>query len=296
MVLGGRVADYNPLEHSIAEAHRANRELGLIFRRNLGSVQHPRGKTLSVYRQARQAMIAAYKRGGNLALASKIDVVRSLRLNMNDIIWRSLDDAIQLGIESAEKQHEYYSKAGVPLSLPVEGRADKNAMFDGWYSVVDSQMASVEAAIRSDADPSMIYGDEDGRTLGILQPAPATREGSRWLATAFSLAFLFWLLGPKDGWRPWGVVEPGEPKIQKQAIAAIDHRTTECCLRVHGQIQPLNKPFRLSGAPRYASKMDWPPFHLWCRTAIVLYMEEFDLGLTDDMKMEARRELERRSP
>ncbi len=290
------MADYNPLEHSITEAHRANRELGRIFQRNLGGVQHPRGKTISAYRQARQAMIAAYKRGGQLALASKVDIVRSLRINMSNIIWNSLDDAIQLGVQSAERQHEYYSKAGVPLSRPLEEQVDKDAMYDAWYSIVDAQMTSVEGMIRSNADPSMIYGDEDGRTLGILQPGPATKEGSRWLATAFSLAFLFWLIGPRDGWRPWGTIQPGEPEIKKQAIAAIDHRTTDCCLRVHGQIQPLDKPFRLSGTPRYASRMDWPPFHLWCRTAIVLYMDEFDLGLTDDMKMEARRELERRNP
>jgi hypothetical protein len=48
---------------------------------------------------------------------------------------------------------------------------------------------------------------------------------------------------------------------KKQAIAAIDQNTTDCCLRVHGQIQPLDKPFILEGTPRYADKVDAPPFH-----------------------------------
>lgn len=290
------MATYNPLEHSIADARRTNRELRKIFQRNLGSVESPRGKVISAYRVGRQAIIAAYKRGGPLALASKVDVVRSMRINMNDIIWMALDEAIELGVESANNQWEYYTKAGVTLYRPREASVDKDSMFDAWYSVVDSQMTAVESMIRADVDPAMIYGDEDGGRVGIFEPAPVSREGSKWLATAVSMAFLFWLFGRKDGWEVWGQQFPGEPEIMKQAIAAIDNRTTDCCLRVHGQIQPLDKPFRLTGTPRYASKLDWSPFHLWCRTAIVLYMKEFDLGLTEGMRMEARHEQERRHP
>jgi hypothetical protein len=48
---------------------------------------------------------------------------------------------------------------------------------------------------------------------------------------------------------------------QKQAIATLDERTTDCCLRVHGQTQPIDEPFKLTGTPRYADEIQDPPFH-----------------------------------
>ena len=62
----------------------------------------------------------------------------------------------------------------------------------------------------------------------------------------------------------------------KQAIAVIDQFTTDCCLRVHGQTQPLDKPFILVGSPRFADKLDSPPFHWNCRTATSLYTEKME--------------------
>lgn len=64
--------------------------------------------------------------------------------------------------------------------------------------------------------------------------------------------------------------------FRKQAIAAIDHKTTDCCLRVHGQVQDLNAPFVLTGRPRFASRMQGPPFHWYCRTATTLYTDEME--------------------
>lgn len=62
----------------------------------------------------------------------------------------------------------------------------------------------------------------------------------------------------------------------KQAIATIDDKTTDCCLQVHGQIQPLDKPFHLTGTPRYANYVPNPPFHWNCRTAEALYTESME--------------------
>lgn len=83
---------------------------------------------------------------------------------------------------------------------------------------------------------------------------------------------------------------------RKQAIAAIDERTTDCCLRVHGQIQLLDAPFKLTGTPRFADEMKSPPFHLYCRTVQALYVEEFEVQgvTTDDMRDAARTELKAR--
>lgn len=79
---------------------------------------------------------------------------------------------------------------------------------------------------------------------------------------------------------------------RRQAIAAIDKRTTQCCLKVHGQIVDIDKPFQLSGTPRYGSELMWPPFHWRCRTSIVLYHEAMEsIGTsTPAMIAQARRE------
>lgn len=81
-----------------------------------------------------------------------------------------------------------------------------------------------------------------------------------------------------------------------QAIAAIDQNTTDCCLQVHGQIQPLDKPFILYGTPRFADKLDSPPFHWNCRTATSLYTQRMEsIGIsTDEMKAAAAAEQQAR--
>lgn len=58
---------------------------------------------------------------------------------------------------------------------------------------------------------------------------------------------------------------------QKQVVAARDERTTTCCTRAHGQVQPLDQPFVLTGTPRYADTMMAPPFHYHCRSVLVLH-------------------------
>jgi len=66
--------------------------------------------------------------------------------------------------------------------------------------------------------------------------------------------------------------------IQKQAIASINARTTQTCLRVHGQIRDLDQPFELTGEPRFEREMQQPPFHWNCRTEIVAYNQSFEEG------------------
>ena len=86
-------------------------------------------------------------------------------------------------------------------------------------------------------------------------------------------------------------------EFRKQAIAAIDDRTTDCCLRVQGQIQRLNDPFVLTGRPRFADRLQGPPFHWRCRTATTLYTVEMEaVGVpTADMVEAARAELAARA-
>jgi hypothetical protein len=88
----------------------------------------------------------------------------------------------------------------------------------------------------------------------------------------------------------------GDTDLQKQAIAVIGDRTTDTCLRVHGQIQPVGEPFTLTGEPRFADKMMTPAFHWNCRTSIAMYHPSFEgSGLnTANMVASAKAELRKR--
>jgi hypothetical protein len=87
-----------------------------------------------------------------------------------------------------------------------------------------------------------------------------------------------------------------EPVYKKQVIATIDERTTDCCLKAHGQIQPLDKPFKLTGTPRFSDKVQDPPFHWYCRSTEVLYNEAFEeAGVTTaQMRSAANAEIDAR--
>lgn len=87
----------------------------------------------------------------------------------------------------------------------------------------------------------------------------------------------------------------GGTRVQKQAVAAIGPRTTDTCLRVHGQIVDVGKPFKLTGTPRFADEMQHPMFHWNCRTGIVMYHPVFERGglTTANMQKSAKAQLKR---
>jgi hypothetical protein len=88
----------------------------------------------------------------------------------------------------------------------------------------------------------------------------------------------------------------GVVRVQKQAVASIGPRTTQCCLRVHGQIRDVGEPFELTGEPRFARQMMHPSFHWNCRTTEVMYHPAFEQGglTTANMRSSAAAELRRR--
>lgn len=86
------------------------------------------------------------------------------------------------------------------------------------------------------------------------------------------------------------------PEVRKQAIAAIGRTTTDCCLRVHGQIVGVSEPFVLTGTPRFADRMMAPSFHWNCRTSVAMYHPAFERGglTTAGMVKSAQAELKKR--
>lgn len=148
-------------------------------------------------------------------------------------------------------------------------------------AAVDALMSIVRAQIGT-ARSAVLYGVFDRETIlgngerpGILAPGPVIRESARWIAATSSAVQVQVIdagLGEQRG--EWGL----------QAVAAIDERTTECCLKVHGQVVPLGDEFVLTGEPRYADRMKAPPYHWFCRSSLALVkLDEATDALTRDM-------------
>lgn len=271
----------NPLKNAIRHAQRTDRETANLFARYLGSAEHPRGRVLSAYRQARKAMNDAY-RSDNRQLEALL-VLMALRQSLEAIGREAIEQAIRLGRQSARDQLNAYLEAGVSVN-PAMDVPTVDLAFAAWLATIGGQIDYLEALARMDVDPVLMLGDET--RVGAMSPGVVNRDGAGWIAAAIMMAWWWWLIG-KD--------RENKLPFQKQPIAAIDNRTTKCCLQVHGQIQPLDKPFILTGTPRFADEMDWTPFHWYCRTSIALYLPEWDDGLTEIMRNEAAKEIERRA-
>ena len=249
---------------SINAALRTNRELGKLFAR-LGTAEYPRGKVLVAYRNARRALRDVLRRGTSLRMFEAQEVMTGLKDSVRTVADNTLDAAVDLGWRQAEVE------ASVWELEPLMPYVDTVAMTDAWIGVIDQQERLILATLATGADPALILGSDT--MAGLLRPDPVTREGTHWLAVAAGLA-LRGALGPsmQASSREWG----------KQAVASIDGVTTECCLRVHGQIVPEDEPFHTTGSPAFAAWQDWPGFHWHCRTSgTMVPMDEADDDLTE---------------
>lgn len=260
----------NPLKQSIASAVRANEKIGASFAR-FGTSDHPRGFMLAAYRNAHRAMSSALAEPNRLVAA--LEVMRGLRTSVLADVRGEFRDMQDLGQAEAARQLRYYGiTRGPAFSNVRSGDLDLQltSAVDAVMAQLDAQEASIRALILTDAEDEQIIGDE--HRAGVLLPGAVLSAGIYWTAALTWSAFSYFSS------------QQNTYKFQKQAIAALDARTTDCCLRVHAQVQPFDKPFILTGTPRYADKVDWPAFHWYCRTSGCLYVPEFDEGLSAAMR------------
>ncbi len=271
----------NPLRLSVQSAIRANDSLGGLFAR-IGTAEHPRGVILTAYRNARRAMVTALQERNPQIAAG--EVLSGLRMDVSAGMRQIIEDALLNGSEEADRQMGYY---GMDIQIsyqdaPRDNIREADAAVAAVVAVVEQQAAFVRSVLDVALDPALILGDEE--RMGALAPAPVTRLASMWTA------IMQW-----RGWE-WFTGRTGlDGAFRKQCIAALDIHTTDCCLRAHAQIQPMGKPFHLTGTPRFADYVDYPPFHRYCRTAIVLYNPIFDDGITDEMRSGADKFLRERA-
>lgn len=262
---------------SIRAALRTNRELGKLFAK-LGTAEHPYGAILMAYRNARRALRDVLGRQGMAIMPEAQEVMRGLKDNVRMVTINLIEEAYAWGLTQAQVEAKVWE---LGYSVPF---VDTGAMSDAVLGVVEQQERAILATLATGADPALILGGD--ATVGLLRPDTVTREGARWLATAAGLAFIGALQpAMQASGRAWG----------KQAIAAIDAVTTDCCLGVHGQVVPEKKQFHTTGTPAWADYQDWSPFHWNCRTSVgMVPMDEADDDLTAMLLEQSAGEQEKR--
>ena len=257
-------------ERAVRQAARTSAELKKLFNK-LGNAEHPRGRILSAYRQARRAMKPDLD---NLFIVR--DTLFELRYSVEMAIGQVLRDAAARGTEQAERELNIYD---LPLSREIQ--PDDRAALTASLLVLDQQIAAINALIAAgDASEAVIIGD--ATRAGVLSPTPVIRETAKWTT---GIALLAWHNSIERSVEQADV----QDDYVRQAIAVIDQLTTDCCLRVHGQIAELDGDFRLTGTPRFADRKRAPPFHHECRTAVTLVLRsEAGDGFTARMRKMSR--------
>lgn len=260
-------------KQAVAVALSVGNEIDRIVAR-MGTVEHPRGAVVSAYRMARSSL------GSDQSFANVRDTLGWLRNHVGQIMRDVLMSARDAATGFAQRLLSIFN---VPyVSAPVDPTA---SYWRAWFAQLEGQLAYTEALMQSPvtADVELVVGDDN--RVGLLTPGGIIRDGARLAAFAVNggiddVLIMSLLMAGKQG------------QHKRQAVALIDNRTTDCCLRVNGQVVGQEEDFRLTGYPRYASRMRNPPFHWYCRTTVALIRNE-DAGdeHTVEMRESAKAEL-----
>ena len=249
-------------QKAIRSGLRMNQRMGDLFA-DIGNSANPEGRIAALYSDARFAIIGAL--AGGVALSVIQGILERLKRDVQREITAIFNSSISLGVEEARWQLELYNAnvfGGINLTT------EKDSAMRAIMARFDAQHAAMLALLTVDASDEQIVGDEN-------------RNGAfNWLeiveAIAYWAAFLVWQAYDNMIENSRNSAGNKIENLFKMAVAVIDDRTTDCCLRVHGQIQPLDGMFKLTGTPRFADEMDYPQFHRYCRTSPVLYSSELD--------------------
>jgi hypothetical protein len=269
----------NPLERAIKSAVSMNDTLGNMFA-DAGNVTKGSGYVVRAYKNANRALPQALKEDNRRSAVRDVmfELRQSLSINMRESLW----GGVNAGLYESARQLKFYGIDSDPSKTSANLNGQVNLALDALLAQVDSQDAILQAMLQNESiDEAMILGDESRQ--GIIRAGDILAGAAYWIAALTWDSFSWWSKTNQKGF-----------DFQKQAVAALDGRTTDCCLRAHGQIVPLNGKFELTGTPRFADQLDWTPFHWRCRTSVVLYLPEYDGGLTDRMRGGADYLLEQR--
>lgn len=260
------MAKANAHEEAVNSGIKANEEIASIIER-MGNSNAPNGVILTTYQQGQRALIQA------LGESDPQQATHEVMSEMRSSLRRRFDDLYRtsqtFGEDEAFRQLRLYQdkvrRRGKGIDLSEQLSTAKKATLARF----DNQAATIETLVMTNATEEEIIGDED--KAGILRPSDLLITG------AFYIALLLW-----DSFGNY-VTNYGTLDYQKQVVAALDLRTTLCCIHAHAQIKPFERPFETLYPPAYAGEQDAPPFHYWCRSAMVLYSPQFETGITQQM-------------
>lgn len=261
-------------ERAVKSALKSVDELDALFAR-IGDSAHPRGVIVSTYRDARRII------GGLLEdISALIAALGALEVNITIRVREVIESGARIGLEQAARDASIWGLAtpsGILPAFLIDELAETATQ------PVKAQRAQIVSLARTGrATRQEILGD--GTTLGILSPARVSLPLTRAAVSAYGITHADTMQAVIDA-------TPGQPQFLKQAVAAIDNKTTDCCLRVHGQTAPVGGMFTLTGEPRFADKLPSAPFHWNCRTATAMVHKAFaDNALTNRMIESAQAE------
>ena len=243
--------------------------------RRLGSADAPDQGIWLAYRQARLRL------GARFSVQELATVLATLQTQAARELEPLLREAALAGQVAGERTLSLAGLRGP--GVPVEPLVA--AALEALRAELDAHATTLITGYRITDEVSLILGDTE--RVGALSPAAIGGSAATWF-TRLQAATLDATLN----------AAPATRRIvwHRQAIATLGSRTTDCCLRVHGQIVPMNEPFSLTGTPRFANQMNHPPFHWNCRTVEALVpVEALDDALTRELRTEAARELAARA-
>lgn len=222
------------------------------------------------FRRSMLDMISTY--GVKLSMLPTVRrEIDNLRAQVNGISRQQADEVDEVTLWYINQQLGVLRRINEPRlpniqQLNQSTYSDRRSIYDNTLSSsawIDSLQQSMEinytrlavanADLTTAVDRLLAVSISDGRASVYRMSGVAAQtqvSNTIWTASMLAASGLFKRIN-----------QVTQTVYEKQAIAAIDQKTTDCCLRVHGQIQPLDKPFILDGYPRYSDKIDSPPFH-----------------------------------
>lgn len=259
----------NPHLQVIEAAVSSDKALAKLYASNIGTKARPKGDIMSAYRRAKTDLF------GNVGRPAAHRILSAYRDEVSAAARAGAQRAVEIGREQAQRTAEALN---IRMGLASTGRLIDETV-TRVLNVVDGQIRAIESGTLTEAQ---VLGDE-GR-VGLFAPGVVQREAANAYANLAALLFgQMVFVGPD--------VQGNLAFWRKQAIAAIDNKTTPCCLNVHGQTVPVDGFYTTTAPPAYAREQERPPFHDSCRTAQTLVPVEMAADdLTADMIRAARLE------
>ena len=270
----------------------------------------------AAYRQARRELltelITRWIGPGTLQPQEALDLVRRLGLlQAIDTRLAQLEretGAILRDVVTAAEERALVAVGREMELLPANLRPDLSAftrinapMIERFVPLALEDMQMATAALRGVLRRELQSGLLQGEGFPELVARLLKVEGSEWRNGEVSAERLArrLVIHAENAARTEYIQQAavGIPELKRQAVASIQANTTDCCLRAHGQVVGPDEPFTLTGTPRFAREMMYPPFHWNCRSAAVAWHPRFEGGglNTANMKSSAQAELKRRA-